>query len=403
MGVFDKPLGQLTLLTPDEYNDLVYKWNETDKLFPEDITIHELFIIQAKKTPNNIALIFKDQKLTYAELDQYSNQCANFISKNNSSPIVALCFTPSLEMIIAMLGVLKSGCAYVPIDPEYPSERIKYMLGDTKSSLLITQDKLREELLGVLSDQSELLIVNASNYGKESTSYFNLKSKSTDLSYVIYTSGTTGLPKGVMIEHKNVVQLMFSNLSFVGENHVFWTNFVFDVSVYEIFTTILFGSTLNIVPSEIRLNTQKYIEWVKQKRIDVIYIPPFLLPILFRDYLDNYNDYSFKHILLGVEPISSKFIKPFLSHKVIVDNAYGPTECTVCCTTFLINQNTQETSTNTMLPIGKPLSNTKVYILDKKEQPVPIGAIGELYIGGAGLARGYLNQPELTKERFINN
>ncbi|MBK2238166.1 non-ribosomal peptide synthetase, partial [Francisella philomiragia] len=396
----------MTKLSQQEYQTIVYDWNQTDSEYPRDKTIYELFEEQVKQNPNNIALVFEDKQLTYQELNNKSNQLARYIRKQykeitsqelEADTLIPLCLKRSLDMVIAILAVMKAGCAYVPMDPEYPQERFKHILSDTDAKLIITQSHLKDKLsfygLNIESRQNNdigIITTDTQEYLSEGTDNLPQYSQAEDLAYVIYTSGTTGVPKGVMIEHKSLSSFLLGMLDrqlsgLSSYNVLSLTEYVFDIFALEYGIPLMTGSFVN-------LSTITDVNEEILSGIDMIQQTPTTLSLLYQ----NYNlDLSDKFCLVGGEYLQSLVSKKLRQKFKNVINVYGPTESTVWSSSYVLQNN------NTS--IGKPLSNEKIYILDQHMIPVPIGVVGELYIGGAGLARGYLNRPELTAERFVSN
>jgi amino acid adenylation domain-containing protein len=401
----------ISLLGSQDYNTLIYDWNATDKEFPKDKTIHELFEEQVKKNPDNIALVYEEQQLTYHELNEKSNQLARYIqeyykklTKESLTPdtLIALFLDRSVEMIIGILAVLKSGGAYVPMDPSYPQERINYLLEDANAEIVLTQRHVSKSSKTELpADKIVYIDLTEELYVKQATSNLSQHIKATDLAYVIYTSGTTGKPKGVMIEHRNYIQLnSATHYNCFFERRTLWTNYTFDVSVFEIFNALLQGSQLYVLGHELRLNVATLFNFLNVKKINYSYIPPFFIKEL-ATYLSSNTLSSLKRILTGVDKVSVDDANKIVSASISVLNGYGPTETSICSTAFYMDS--KRRCLTGQLPIGIPLSNEKAFVLDSNHKPVPTGVIGELYLGGAGLARGYLNRPDLTSERFIPN
>ncbi len=400
-------ISQLPLLTEVEQQQLLIEWNNTQVDYPQIKCIHTLFEEQAERTPDAIAVVFENQQLTYAELNGRANQLAHYLQKLGvkSDTLVGICVERSLEMIVGLLGILKAGGAYLPLDPEYPQERLSFMLEDSQVEVLLTQNKL----VKLLAQNQEYIVCldgDWQNISQANENNLNITITPNNLAYVIYTSGSTGQPKGVYCNHLGVVNLYTDfqtkkPLS-VGDRCSLWTSLNFDVSVYEVFSALLSGATLHITPEFIRSDAFKFINWLYSEQISSAYIPPFMLNN-FSDCLEQaVNHISLRRLLVGVEPINEKLLIS-ISQRIPglqIINGYGPTETTICSTLYSIKT---ETISNGNTPIGKPLQNTKIYLLDKQMQPVPIGVQGELHIGGAGLARGYLNRPQLNAEKFIPN
>ncbi len=376
------------------------------KKYPKNKTIKTLFEEQVNKTPNSIAIIFAETILTFQQLNDYANQFAHYllsISEIKPDALIALCLERNEYMIIGILGVLKTGAAYVPIDPHFPDERINYFIEDTNVSLIVTNHKHWQRLNNICNNNSNkvTIIPIDAPIVQEKLISFNttnpvITTQSYHLAYVIYTSGTTGKPKGVMLEHKGVINLIYylkDKYNFAEENEVIvlFTNYIFDTSIEQIVLALLNGFTLLLLPKDIWLHFSEFYAYLnKHKATQFISTPSFLTQYNFRLVP------SIKRLITAGELSSETLIKTFQQHadyQVIIE--YGPTETTIAC---IINTNTHQNYS-----IGKPIYNTTSYILNTELLPVAIGEIGELHIGGVGLARGYLNQPELTAQKFISN
>ncbi|GDZ93324.1 amino acid adenylation domain-containing protein [Planktothrix agardhii CCAP 1459/11A] len=397
-------ISQLPMLTEVEQQQLLFEWNNTQAEYPLDKCIHQLFEEQAERTPDNVAVVFEDQQLTYRELNARANQLAHYLQKLGVRPdvLVGICVERSLEMIVGLLGILKAGGAYVPLDPEYPLERLSFMLEDAAVNVLLTQQKLINKLP---EHQAQLICLDADWELIFQFSRDNLITdiQATNLAYVIYTSGSTGQPKGVMLSH--------SNLS----NHMFWmqetfpltrtdrvlqkTPFSFDASVWEFYAPLLVGGQLLIAQPGGHTDSDYLLKTIAQQQVTTVQLVPSLLQMLLEQGgIENCQ--LLKRVFCGGEilPVALQE-KLFSQLNVNLCNLYGPTECCIDVTFW----NCQREMYGQRIPIGRPIFNTKIYILDSNLQPVPIGIPGELHIGGAGLARGYLNRPELTQEKFIPN
>ncbi|MCE3268251.1 MAG: amino acid adenylation protein, partial [Burkholderiales bacterium] len=395
-----KLVKELTYLSKEEYQKIVYDWNRTEKDYPRDKTIHQLFEEQVERTPNNIAVVYKDIKLTYIELNKRSNQLAHYLRDNyqiKGDDLIALCLNRSEYILIAILGVFKSGAAYVPIDPDSPIERITYILEDTKAKALITDSKFYSHIDRTL--YTDIIILNDKKFKKIliNHSIVNLKTNITskNLAYIIYTSGTTGKPKGVMIEHISVINLIYEMVTILKLNNFAkvtqFSNYIFDASIYEFFPTLSIGGTLYLLSKELTLNPRLLFDYYKNNNISHTFMSTAY-------YKEIYNmldicKHNLKIVYIGGESIRG--IKN-IPRKYKLLNQYGPTETSVCVTQSFIDDLDYNY-------IGKSLSNITTYVLDKNYNPIPIGGIGELYIGGVALARGYLGQLELTKEYFVDN
>jgi amino acid adenylation domain-containing protein/FkbH-like protein/non-ribosomal peptide synthase protein (TIGR01720 family)/FkbM family methyltransferase len=389
-------IGTLSLLTERERHQLLVEWNDTDTAYPDKKCIHQLFEEQVERTPNHVAVVFENESLTYRELNNRANQLAHYLQELGVKPdtLVGICVERSLEMIVGILGILKAGGAYVPLDPEYPQQRLSFMLEDTQVKVLLTQERLVEQLPKY---EANLLMLEKIWQKIEQNSPDNLSNALTpfNLANVIYTSGTTGKPKGVMVEHKGLCNLAQAQIQAFGVNnssHVLqFASFSFDACIWEILMSLGAGATLYLGTKEGIMPGEPLIERLRNDKITCITLPPSALAVLPGEELP-----QLQTIIVAGETCSPELMKQWSIGRNFF-NAYGPTESSVCATIAKC-QSEQE-----KLSIGRPIPNTKIYILDSQLQPVPIGVPGELHIGGAGLARGYLNRPELTQEKFIPN
>ncbi|MEL7144749.1 MAG: amino acid adenylation domain-containing protein, partial [Bacteroidota bacterium] len=364
--------------------------------------IVSIFEHQAAATPEDIALLFGTEEMTYRQLCERGNQVANEIrqafqhrSGRELAPdtLIALCVERGFEMITGILGILKAGAAYVPIDPNYPQERIRYVLEDSRAAFTLTQTDLCSKQLSFLEEEEVLQIDQIAD--EVSTSKPDVKISPDHLSYVIYTSGTTGKPKGVMIEHRSVINHVRGfRLYFANQPVNVWLQYasmVFDASVAEIFGALLSGGTLCVAGRQEREDNELLEMLVRNQQVDLAVFPPALLATLEPSAFT-----TIKVLFTGGEACPTHVMRRWQKDRLMV-NAYGPTEATVCATVNLIGEN--DTGTN----IGYPVANSTTYVLDDQLQKVAAEAIGELYVAGAGLARGYLFREELTTERFVDN
>lgn len=401
------PLAELPLLSEQERSSLLFDWNNRKTTVADAASLHAIIARHAQQSPNAIALACGDEELSYADLDTRANRLAHYLLAHDVTrgQPVALCLERSPAFIVAMLAVLKTGGAYVPLDPVYPEERLVFMLEDAAAPVLLTEQKwstkfahFRGTTFCIDSQWNEL--------AKNSALAPDIALAVDALAYILFTSGSTGKPKGVAVEHRSVVNLLaqFNSIQplTAADAGSWWTSASFDVSVYEIFAPLLVGAKLVIVPAESRLINAAFFNLLATASISSAYIPPFMLHD-FSAWIDqNPGLCLLKRLLVGVEPILEELLQTIQRSvpELQIINGYGPTEATVCATLYPI-QTISAASGQT--PIGQPVDNTIAYILNEAMQPVPMGVSGELYIGGAGLARGYLNHSELTQQRFISN
>ena len=411
----EKYVDEYQLLTTKEYHQVVRQWNATSKYYPKDITIYELFQRQVASTPDKVAVVYDNQALTYNELNEKSNQLARHIRsvyKRNANEelkpdaIIVLCLDRSLELVIGMMAVLKAGAAYLPIDPSYPQDRVDYIIADTETKVILSLKDESENCDLELPSEKVLYISLSENLYKEGdTSNLTSYSKSTDIAYVIYTSGTTGKPKASLIEHHSFVNLnkWYSeefNLT-AEESFIICSEICFDLTQKNYFSSLITGASIYI-PRKGIYDPTNIAKMILQNKISRINCAPSAFTPIFNELYDQPEFKSFSYVFLGGEPISDSIleaIKKRMSGGYFV-NSYGPSEC--CdVTTFFVSSN--DHLPDSAIPLGTPVNNFKHYVLNHNKHPVPVGVVGELYISGAGLSRGYLNSPELTAERFIPN
>lgn len=398
-GIVAHPSGrvcELPLLTEMEKQQILVEWNDTAKEYPQDKCIHQLFEMAVERSPDSVAVVFEGEQLTYRELNARANQLAHHLRSLGVGPevLVGICVERSFEMIIGLLGVLKAGGAYVPIDPAYPSERIAYMLDDSRLPVLLTQQKLvaslpeyQARVVCLDADWSEISVMPELPPISDVTS--------ENLAYVIYTSGSTGKPKGVLIAHQglcNLAQVQIKLFDVQPNSSVLqFISFSFDASIGEIVTAICAGATLCLGTREELQPGQPLLRLLQEQGITHLTLVPSALAALPIQELP-----ALQTIIVGGEPCPPSLVAQWAKGRRFF-NAYGPTETTVCATVAQCFEGTGA------LSIGRPIDNTQIYILDRYLQPVPISIPGELHIASVGLARGYLNRPDLTDEKFIPN
>ncbi|MUG96489.1 amino acid adenylation domain-containing protein [Scytonema sp. UIC 10036] len=405
-------LSDLPLLTEFEQHQLLREWNHTATDYHQDKCIHELFAAQIEKTPDAIAVVFENQQLSYRELNRRANQLAHYLQQLGVKPevLVGICVERSLCMVIGLLAILKAGGAYVPIDPNYPQERIAFILKDTQVSVLLTQQNLIENLP---QHQTRVVCLDADweNFAQQSSQNPISESTTDNLAYIIYTSGSTGQPKGVLVNHSNVVRLFAATESWYNFNqNDVWTLFhsiAFDFSVWEIWGALLYGGQLIVVPYWLSRSPEDFYQLLLTQQVTILNQTPsaFRQLIQVEESLGNSNNLALRKVIFGGEALQLESLRPWFerhgdqSPQLI--NMYGITETTVHVTYRPLTMADLEVTSASL--IGRPIGDLQVYLLDRYGQPVPIGVPGEMYISGAGVVRGYLNRPTLTSERFIPN
>lgn len=400
-AIVEKPslqIGQIELLNTEEKQQLLKDFNPPFKQYSKYNSIVDWFEQQVEKSPEAIALVFERETLTYSELDKRANQLAQFLqsSNGNDQELIPIYMDRSIDLLVGIMGILKSGNAYVPIDRSLPQERIAFILKDTQATRMLTHAHLTESLP---ADSNLIQIaLDELTYDHYSESRLEIPRSPSDLIYVIYTSGTSGQPKGVMIEHQSVIHLITAQtLEFCiqsSEKILQFSNYAFDASVEQIFLALLNGATLVLYQNE-HLNAESFYEFVQQHAITHLHATPSFLSVL----PDLAQQESLKRIIAGGE-VCSKELTKIAGPKIQFYNEYGPTETTVTSIEYNCSIGLRDEG---LLPIGQPVGNTQVYILSEELKVQPIGIIGELYIAGSGLARGYLNRTELTADKFIEN
>jgi len=399
VAVAEKPdltVGDVPLLTGAERRQLVEEWNETPWEYPGDKCLHELFEEQVTRRGNAVALIFGDNSLTYAELNARANQLGHYLKRQGIGPgqRVGLCVERSLAMMVGLLGIQKSGAAYVPLDPAYPAERLRLTLEDAQLTMMVTEGKLSAhipEYRGALV----CLDRDCASIAAESTTNTVSGATPEDLIYVIFTSGSTGRPKGVMVPHRAVVNLMtwMANELQMGKQDVFpaLASFAFDMSIPELYLALVSGGTVAIGEDHLAANGEELAEFLMKNKATIVHATPTTWNLLLES---GFTGKGLK-MAIGAEALLATLFTKLMGCTDSLYNFYGPTETTVWSAYHCFK------SKDEPIVIGRPLGNTRVYIRDKHGNPTPIGVPGEIQIGGDGVTRGYLNRPELTAEKFI--
>jgi amino acid adenylation domain-containing protein/non-ribosomal peptide synthase protein (TIGR01720 family) len=400
----DQHLSDLPLLSADERQRVVVDWNGGGLAYQRSACLNELFEAQAARTPEAIALVFRNEQVTYDALNRRANQLARYLQLRSVGPdvLVAICVERSIEMIVGLLGILKAGGAYLPLNPSDPQARLQSLMEDARPRMLLTQERFVQR---IPSYSVECLRLDA-DWPK--VERFDDRNRATEanslrLAYVIYTSGSTGVPKGVMVESQavsNHLLWMQSSFPLSSEDRVLQKYpFNFDASVCEIFGTLAFGARLIIAEPSEHWDISQFVHLLDEHRVTVLDVLPSMLDTLLEE--DGFVACgALRRVICGGELLKPELRDRFFKlMSAELHNIYGPTEATIGTTSFTcLPQHTAQS-----VPIGRPSANTQVYILDRWLNPVPIGVPGELFIGGAGVARGYLNQPRLTSEKFIPN
>ncbi len=393
----------LPLLSEAERHQLLVEWNDTETEFPSDRCIHELFEEQVARRPDAVAVAFEDRQLTYSDLNGRANQLAHYLRSLGVKPntLVGICVERSLEMVVGLLGILKAGGAYVPLDPDYPQERLAYMLEDTGAPVLLTQVHLEDKLP---KHQAQVVCLDSewASVATQPTANPEIAAQPDNLAYVIYTSGSTGRPKGAMNVHHAVVnRLLWMQEEYrldQSDRVLQKTPLSFDVSVWEFFWPLLQGAQLVIARPEGHKDPAYLMHVIQKSGITTLHFVPSMLQV-FLSSLSEFSDHHIHRVFCGGEALPYKVQEQFfemLPHAEL-HNLYGPTEAAVDVTYWPCRSQ----GFAGKVPIGRPIANTRIYILDPFMQPVPIGVTGELYIGGLQVGRGYWNRPSLTAERFV--
>jgi aspartate racemase len=405
----EQKVSRLPMLTAAEKLQLA-QWNQTETEFPRELCIHELVEAQAARTPNAIAVEYADQRLTYRELVERANQLAHFLRRRGveRESRVGICLRRSLELPVALLAVLKAGGACVPLDPAYPKERLEYMLEDSQTALVLTQPGLLAE---VTDFNAEMVTLDAdwNSFSRESTENVRSDVKPDNLAYLIYTSGSTGKPRGVLLTHLGLVNHNAAAVKLFGitpaDRMAQFASISFDIAIEEIFPTWIAGAALVIREEDASLAVGDFLRWVSERKVTALDLPTAYWHELVGELSESTLKLpeSLRIVIVGGEKASSTKLaawRKVAGSRVRWVNTYGPTETSVIVTAFEPDSSEEIPA---ILPIGRPIANTKIHILDANLQPLPVGIPGDLYVSGPGLARGYLNRPEVTAEKFISD
>ncbi|HEX7318160.1 MAG TPA: amino acid adenylation domain-containing protein, partial [Pyrinomonadaceae bacterium] len=400
----EQRISTLPLLTEDERHTSLVEWNNTQVDYGGPRCLHQLFKEQAARTPEAVALAYEGEQLTYGELNERADSLARLLSMKGVGPdvVVGLLMERSVEMVVSILAVLKAGGAYLPLDPLYPAERLRFMVEDASVSLLLTHEHLRHSLpeqgAGVVFVSRGC--ADIAQVDDEVDDKADVEASPDNIAYVIYTSGSTGRPKGVMVSHRSISNRLLWALEacpLTADDRVLQkTPFTFDASVWEIFVPLLSGARLVVARPEGHRDSAYLVETVINEQITVLQLVPSMLRVFLQEPRAEECG-SLRHVFCGGEELRAEDRDAFYERLCArLHNLYGPTEASIDATHWECEPGVVGT-----VPVGRPIANVRVYVLDSHQRPVPVGAPGELHIGGAGLARGYLNRPALTAEKFI--
>jgi len=401
----EQNIADISILTPTDYHRMISEWNAAKVPWPPDMTILTLFEAQANKTPAEIAIVFQDQTITYQDLNARANRVAAFLLAQGASPEtrVAVALNRSIDAIITFLGIMKSGAAFVPLDITFPPDRLAFIIADSGAMGVIVHDEIRSQLpeldIPLYPLESMLQTVEIS------AEYYPIQDRNPDyLAYIMYTSGSTGQPKGVLVTHKNIIGFLwgYKQVNQDGSWRVGTTvaPFSFDTSIDEIYSTLCFGGTLHIILPEESADPEYFARYLIDHAITTSYVVPDFLEDIADHLRSSTDQLQLECLITGLAPKKERVLQCCrdLSPDLRILNAYGPTEVTYGATAYVFD-GVQDPENE--VPIGVPFPNYEVYIVDQNLQPVPIGVVGELLIGGVGVARGYDKQPALTAEKFI--
>ena len=398
----EQRIADLPLLAETEERQLLVEWNRTEENYSSEVCLHEMFEAQVERTPDALAVVYEDQQLSYRELNEQSNQLAQHLRALGVKPetTVGLCLGRSVEMLIGMLGILKAGGNYVPLDPEAPKERLAFMLDAAQIDLVLTLVRDAKALTG---SRAQLVCLDTEWAQPEQLSVKNFRIDACNLAYVIYTSGSTGQPKGVMVSHRaicNTLQWRRQTFSLSEKDRILQNiPFTFDPSIWQIFGALISGATLVLLPPARHQESAYLVKLMAEREITITDFPPSMLRVILEER-ELGQCRALRHLFCGGEVLPTDLQERFFARlNANLYNQYGPTEAAIDTTFWQC----ERTPTHISTPIGRPIANKEIYLLDPHLRPGPIGVVGQLHIGGIGLARGYLNSPDLTAERFIPN
>ena len=414
----DEHIWNLPLLTAAERQQITVQWNNTDADFPSDRCFHELFELQAAKTPGNVAVVCEGERLTYEELNGRANRLASALVKQGitADAVVALLDKRTINLLTAMLAVFKAGGAYLPLDPTHPAQRLRQVLSQSRSRLVLTAGNLTRHLSQAidelpLADRPVVLEIEELLQREDSEANLSLQRNASDLAYVIYTSGSTGLPKGAMVEHAGMLNHLFAkvyDLELKKSDIVAQTaSQCFDISVWQFLAVLLVGGQVHILSDEVAHDPSELLKKTGANRVTILETVPSLLRSMLEEIAEAADARpkleALRYAIVTGEALPPELCRQWLNiyPGIPMLNAYGPTECSDDVTHCFINE---PPSTDIVrMPIGRPIANMRMYVLDKTMSPVPIGVHGELYVSGIGVGRGYLNDAKLTEASFLNS